>query len=176
MRVRFNEISPHGSRYELREIEGLEDQQDFRLNGPASAVCTLTRKDGDKVALRGSLRARLVLTCDRCLGEYDFAVETEMQVLLETLSGEPWHLKELECGSGDLDTILLDEPVVDLDDLLRQQLYLSLPVKNLCTEECRGLCPECGANLNQADCTCGAGENRSPFAVLRQLQATRKKQ
>ena len=53
MRVRFNEISPHGSRYELREIEGLEDQQDFRLNGPASAVCTLTRKDGDKVALVG---------------------------------------------------------------------------------------------------------------------------
>ena len=65
---------------------------------------------------------------------------------------------------------------VDLDDLLRQQLYLSLPVKNLCAEECRGLCPGCGANLNQADCTCGAGEDRSPFAVLRQLQATRKKQ
>ena len=68
-------------------------------------------------------------------------------------------------------SILLDEPVVDLDDLLRQQLYLSLPVKNLCAEECRGLCPGCGANLNQADCTCGAGEDRSPFAVLRQLQA-----
>ena len=100
----------------------------------------------------------------------------KMQVLLETLSGEPWHLKELECDNADLDSILLDEPVVDLDDLLRQQLYLSLPVKNLCAEECRGLCPGCGANLNQADCTCGAGEDRSPFAVLRQLQATRKKQ
>ena len=79
-------------------------------------------------------------------------------------------------GVGDFSLQEVIETVVDLDDLLRQQLYLSLPVKNLCAEECRGLCPGCGANLNQADCTCGAGEDRSPFAVLRQLQATRKKQ
>ena len=176
MRVHFSEISPHGSRFELRRIAGLEEQRDFRLNGPVAAVCTLKRKDEDKVELRGSLRASLVLVCDRCLGEYNLAVETTMQVLLENRPDESLRLQELECGSGDLDSILLDEPVVDLDDLLRQQLYLSLPVKNLCTEQCRGLCPGCGADLNQTACSCGADDNRSPFAVLKQLQATRKKE
>lgn len=176
MRVHFSEISPHGSRFELRGIEGLEKQQDFRLSGPVVAVCILKRKDEDKVEMRGNLRTSLVLVCDRCLGEYDLAVDTTMQVLLETRPDESLYLQELECGSGDLDSVLLDEPVVDLDDLLRQQLYLSLPVKNLCTEQCRGLCPGCGADLNQTACSCGADENRSPFAVLRQLQTTRKKE
>ena len=165
MRVHFSEISPHGSRFELRRIAGLEEQRDFRLNGPVAAVCTLRRKDEDKVELRGSLRASLVLVCDRCLGEYNLAVETTMQVLLENRPDESLRLQELECGSGDLDSILLDEPVVDLDDL-----------KNLCTEQCRGLCPGCGADLNQTACSCGADDNRSPFAVLKQLQATRKKE
>lgn len=176
MQVRFSEISPHGSRYELREIAGLEDQQDFRLNGPASAVCTLRRKDEGKVELQGSLRANLALVCDRCLGEYDFSAATDVQLLLEALPDESWRLKELECGSGDLDIIQLEEPVADLDDLFRQQLYLTLPVKKLCTKQCKGLCPECGVDLNQLACACGTKEDRSPFAVLKQLQATKKKE
>ena len=175
MRVRFSELSPHGSQFELREIEGLEDEQDFRVNGPVDAVCALRRKGEDKVELRGSLRANLTLVCDRCLAEYDHAVLTEMQVLLETRVDDPWRLKELECTSADLDAILLDEPVVDLDDILRQQVYLALPVKNLCAEQCRGLCPGCGVNLNTTACSCGAGAVESPFAVLNHLQQKRNK-
>lgn len=170
MRVRFSEISPVGSRYEIREIEGLSLQQDFVVRGPVEAQCTLKRKGDAKVELYGSLKVSLSLPCDRCLSLYDVEVDADLHVIFETESGGSWQVKELECNIPDLDTVVLDEPVIDLDDVLRQQLYLALPVKSLCSEQCRGICSQCGANLNLAACNCADQGKKSPFSVLAQLK------
>jgi uncharacterized protein len=79
-------------------------------------------------------------------------------------------VKELECNIQDPDSIILDEPVVDFDDVLRQQLYLLLPMKRLCSEQCKGLCSRCGVNLNLAECRCANERQDLPFAVLAQLK------
>ncbi|MFP7755452.1 YceD family protein [Thermodesulfobacteriota bacterium B35] len=71
---------------------------------------------------------------------------------------------------GDLDTIALREPVIHLDDIFRQQLYLALPVKRLCTVDCRGICPCCGVDLNIATCRCSRVPVSSPFAALAALK------
>jgi uncharacterized protein len=170
MRVRFNEISPQGSRYEMTDVEGLAEQGDFVVRSPMHAQCTLRRKGEDKVELDGRIQAVVSLVCDRCLGEYEVEVETEFQVLLEVESEHSWHLKEVEVHAAELDRELLDEPVVNLDDVMRQQLYLALPMKNLCNESCRGICTQCGANLNTTTCDCVTEERSSPFAGLARLK------
>jgi uncharacterized protein len=64
----------------------------------------------------------------------------------------------------------LTEPFVDVVDLLRQQVYLSLPVKQICSHDCKGLCPQCGLDLNREACICPQNVQSSPFAVLAALQ------
>lgn len=170
MLVRFDQISPYGNHYEVRSIEGLASQQDFIVKGPLAAQCSLRRKGSDKVEMQGHLKVCLTLTCDRCLAAYDIDVDTELQVLFETASSDSMPLQEVECTVSDLDSIVLDEPVIDLDDVLRQQLYLALPMKSLCSEQCKGICSGCGVNLNLAVCGCENTNGNSPFAVLARLK------
>jgi len=170
MLIRFNEISPLGSHYEVRKVDGVDGPPEPLVRGPVDARCTLTRKGDDKVELQGRLQATLTLTCDRCLSPYDREVDSELHVLFEVESGDSWQVKDLEYKIPDLDTILLDEPVVDLDDVVRQQLYLAIPMKSLCSEQCKGICSWCGTNLNQAACGCADEHKESPFAALAQLK------
>lgn len=144
--------------------------EDFTVSDPFMAECTLKRQGESKVELRGRLQTQLLVLCDRCLATYAIAVDTELHLLFETVSNDAWQLKEVECTRSDLDSIILDEPVVDLDDVLRQQLYLALPMKNLCSDQCKGICLQCGANRNLEACTCGEQKPGSPFAVLAKLK------
>ena len=61
---------------------------------------------------------------------------------------------EREIAEDDLTTAFYQEGALDVIDLLREQFQLALPMKPLCSEACRGLCPECGANLNRTECEC----------------------
>jgi len=61
---------------------------------------------------------------------------------------------EVEIEEDDLETAFYRDEVIDLGQLMKEQFYLVLPMKPLCQEACRGLCPHCGANLNQSSCTC----------------------
>jgi uncharacterized protein len=61
---------------------------------------------------------------------------------------------EREVEDDDLETSYYRDDEIDLNELLREQFYLALPMKPLCREECRGLCPQCGTNLNTGSCDC----------------------
>jgi uncharacterized protein len=170
MLVRFSEISPLGSQYEIRNIDGFDERSELVLCEPLQAQCTLVRKSDSKVELQGRVETSLTLTCDRCLSPYCQKVDAELHMLLEVESADTWQVKDLEYNIPDLDTVLVDEPVVDLDDVIRQHIYLALPVKNLCSEQCRGMCPRCGANRNATLCGCSDEKRESPFAVLAQFK------
>jgi len=170
MLIGFNEISPFGNHYEIRKIDGLDGSPELVVHGPMDIRCTLTRKGDTKVELQGRLQASLTLTCDRCLSSYAREVDAELQMLFEVETDDSWQVKDLEYKIPDLDTVLLDEPIIDLDDVIRQQLYLALPMKSLCSEQCKGICSRCGVNLNHAACQCADGHKESPFAVLAQLK------
>ena len=72
-----------------------------------------------------------------------------------------------ELGTGEAGQL---GEVVDLESLLREQIILMLPLKPLCDENCKGLCPHCGANLNREKCTCKTDAVDSPFAQLAKLK------
>jgi len=171
VKIAFTDISKAGNRYEIND-DAWFPEPDLHRSAPVRAELVLNRKGDSRIEVQGSLRTGAGLVCDRCLADYDFAVDVKFHLVLEVPSEESWHIKELECSGADLDTVLLTEPVVDFGDILRQQLYLSLPDKLVCSPECKGLCPKCGLDLNTGDCSCVTEAKESPFAVLAKLKKT----
>jgi uncharacterized protein len=80
---------------------------------------------------------------------------------------------EHEMDDEDLETSYYRDDQIDLSELLREQFYLALPMKPLCRDDCRGLCPECGINLNAGTCTCAPTWEDPRLAALKELGRTR---
>jgi len=172
MRIPFAEIPPEGCRYGFEDLEIDIDRRDFLLKGGVSFSCRLTRRDEQRVSVQGRVRALLSLTCSRCLEPYPFAVDSALRLVLEPieLATERYRLRDPDMPLEDLDVIEVQVREVDLVEIARQQLYLALPARSLCREDCRGLCPGCGCNRNQGECDCALGHATSPFAVLARLK------
>ena len=112
----------------------------------------------DALLLEGTAETTLELVCDRCLKPFS----QPMSVPVETLLAE-----ELADEESD-DIVLLEDGEVDLDELFTTAVVLSMDAKHLCSEDCKGLCPRCGANLN--DGPWSSGRELDPrFAALAQL-------
>jgi uncharacterized protein len=126
-------------------------------------------KHGQDILVRGRLAGRFGLDCSRCLEAFSAPLQTDFDLLLvpgpEKVSAEGEEL-----AAPDLDLDFYTGEVVDLESIIREQIILMLPLKPLCTETCRGLCPGCGANLNREPCSCPAQKSDSPFAALAKLK------
>jgi uncharacterized protein len=126
-------------------------------------------KHGRDILVRGRLAGHLELTCSRCLEAFAAPVATDFDLLLapgpQAVSPE-----EEELSRTDLDLDYYTGEVVDLESLLREQIILLVPLKPLCDENCKGLCLQCGANLNRETCHCRTETVNSPFAHLAKLK------
>ena len=108
--------------------------------------------------LRGSIRALMHCRCDRCAREFDRPVDIPLEVPLAT---------ELQ-DEENPDYFLLEGDELDLDDVLETGFILNTDSLFLCREDCKGLCPRCGADLNDGPCGCKP-EKDPRLAVLEQL-------
>lgn len=168
-KVPFSEIPEQGVEYELKDSSWFPENIIERA-APVVAHIRLSRKNEDRIELKGILQTSVLLECDRCLKKYTFPVNSPMQLVVEVAdSSDHWRLQNIEPTGAELETISQDKRVVDLAELLRQQLFLALPEKRLCMKECSGLCPQCGGDLNEKKCGCSKGSGNSPFAVLKTL-------
>ena len=79
--------------------------------------------------------------------------------------------EEKELGEDDLLIGFYQGETIDVDDLVREQIELALPMAHLCSEECNGLCPNCGANLNHGECTCEKDQPDARWATLIELKS-----
>jgi uncharacterized protein len=82
---------------------------------------------------------------------------------------------ERQIEEDDLSTAFYDNDEIDLGQLMREQFYLSIPMKPLCGDDCRGLCPICGTNLNRGACECKREWEDPRLAVLKTLQTDQHK-
>jgi uncharacterized protein len=126
-------------------------------------------KHGHDILVRGELAGRLTLTCGRCLEQFATPVEADFDLLLLPGPG-PLGPQEEELSAAELDRDFYSGEMVDLDTILREQIILMLPLKPLCAENCQGLCPRCGANLNREKCSCSVEKTGSPLAELARLK------
>lgn len=114
-------------------------------------------KEGDEVGLAGEVSGRVVRTCVKCLESFPFDIATSFSLKLVrggARSGMEGH-GELELKASDLDVETFDGEHVDIAAVVYEQLILSLTAYPVCRTDCKGLCPECGAELNREGCRCG---------------------
>ena len=148
--------------------EEVADEDDvYRVVAPSELVFQI-RKDRDRFRLVGTVAAELELPCSRCLEPFRLPIAAPFDVRYRPAS-EASAAVDREVDADDLETSYYRNDEIDLDELLREQFYLALPMKPLCSQECQGLCAQCGTNLNTGNCDCAPGWDDSPFAALKGL-------
>jgi uncharacterized protein len=78
---------------------------------------------------------------------------------------------EKEIDAGEAEMGFYDGQGLELNEVLREFVLLSLPMQRVCSEDCKGICPECGQNRNQIECHCQAESVDDRWAVLKQLNS-----
>ena len=106
--------------------------------------------------VRAELETRVNLTCSRCIDQFESRSELTMEE--ESFSKDDSETDQMiEPAEEKLGEIHLDDQhVLDMAEVVRQYVLTAVPIKPLCCEECSGLCPECGTNLNKEKCKCNA--------------------
>jgi len=137
----------------------VENDQVLGLNTPLMVKVKIYRA-GDKYVLDGYLEGSIQLICDRCLESYQRDVKADFKLFL-VLSLPDIERAEIELLEEDMEVGFIRGEEIDMDEVIREQLYLSLPIKSLCRKECLGLCPICGSNLNNGACHCKRVQSRA---------------
>ncbi len=125
-------------------------------------------KKNREVTLIGKVSTVLELKCSRCVEPYRLPIDASFDLFYLPHS-ENHGEGEIEIEEDDLETAFYKDEVIDLGQLMKEQFYLSLPMKPLCRDECRGLCPHCGTNLNQSSCDCVSTWTDPRLETLRSL-------
>jgi len=127
--------------------------EDYRVATPVELAMDIERSGVGVFRVTGRATTRLQLECGRCLDELEVPVDARFE-LRYVPQPDAATEGEREIAEDDLTTSFYREDTLDVIEMLREQFQLALPMKPLCAESCRGLCPECGANLNRTDCGC----------------------
>jgi uncharacterized protein len=148
------------------DISGIDP--DLVLTKPLTGRIRLLRTDSGILAT-GRLQTEACVPCRRCLESMTVGVEIELEEefrpSIDILTGAA-----IAPADGEDEVTRIDgHHILDLTEVVRQSLLLATPATPLCRPDCRGLCPTCGANLNQEPCSCQREEEDPRLAVLRDL-------
>lgn len=143
---------------------------DADLSASAVEITAQLRLQGSVVQLDGSMRGQLVLPCQRCLEPAQVPVEMRLHTVYTPAPANESPASDEAIDDEDVDYAHHDGETVDLWPLLREDLILAVPITVLCKEDCRGLCPSCGVDLNTTTCECQPAGSLSPFAGLRSIK------
>ena len=126
------------------------------------------QRDGADVFVTGQLLSTVPQVCSRCLEPFSAPVRTDVDV---RFAPRPASADAVELGGDDLDLYFYTDDQIDLDAAIDSETTLALPMKPLCREDCRGLCPSCGGNRNLTACGCDTRPPDPRLAVLKDVAA-----
>jgi uncharacterized protein len=157
-------------RFDFNWPAGTLDTKDdeFNVVEPISLQLEVQKQSTEQFRLVGQAKTTLEVECSRCAEPFRIPVDVPFD-LVYLPQAENAGEGERAIGEEDLSTSYYHGDAIDLGDLLREQLYLALPMKPLCSEDCRGLCPECGTNLNRGTCDCKPSWEDPRLAGLKAL-------
>jgi uncharacterized protein len=144
------------------------DRDGFAVVAPVSLTLDI-QKDGKQFRLVGHVATTLELPCSRCVEPFRWPVDAAFDLRYLPQSSNRGD-EERGIEEDDLSTAFYDDDEIDLAQLMREQFYLALPMKPLCGDECRGICPMCGTNLNRGACDCRRNWDDPRLAALQQLK------
>jgi uncharacterized protein len=171
MRIEVEKLNeagtPFATVYAPEELQ-LEDEMtrlvsEAKLEGRAS-------KWREQVRLRGKINASVEVRCDRCLAPVVLPVNADFDVTYVPQEVLTTEAEATELQEDDLTFATYEGDELDLEELAREQLFLALPARHLCREDCKGLCLTCGEDLNTQSCHCEQQETDPRWAALAALK------
>jgi uncharacterized protein len=170
MRIDLEKLDETGGKFSRTyKIDDLTfDEHDLTLVEPVTVEGRI-RREGLEVELRGHLRAKAAIGCGRCLKSVELPIEldfTERFTPAVSWKDEEQH----ELSEADLDLSAFDGEGIELDDLVKEEIMLAMPGHTLCSEECKGLCPNCGIDFNAGTCDCATKQVDSRWEKLKDLK------
>ena len=178
MRIRISDMPPAGMRLadtlavaELPQLSDLTRQGAYRFKAPVQVTLFIAPVAG-MFRVEGKLRTTAGLSCSRCLVDFESALASHFHVTYtrELPDGEAAAGEERELRAEEMGLASFDGEEIDFRDMLQEQIILAIPMQPICRDDCQGLCPHCGTDLNRGHCDCRQ-ENVDPrLAVLKNLK------
>lgn len=142
----------------LVPVTDLAGGQELWLKGQLEVAGEVVN-NGLALRVTGTVKAEAAGVCSRCLGEFTAPV---------TISFAE-DFREAGQTTGEVDQTVYSGEEIDLSELIREAIILAEPLKALCSQDCKGLCPKCGINLNQTTCDCARWTVDPRLAALEKL-------
>jgi uncharacterized protein len=156
------------NRYEPSLFPATEGEL-FRVVSPVMLSFDVDRQEPGRYRVAGHLTGEIELACSRCLEPFTLPVASDFDLRYVPRT-ENVGEGEREVEEDDLATAFYDNDQIDLTHLILEQFQLALPMKALCSDTCKGLCPQCGTNLNTGSCDCHPIWEDPRLAALKALK------
>jgi uncharacterized protein len=158
----------------LDVLEGKEhfgiDQSDCALTDCVKVFGKLTKIERE-ICFAGNVEALLLVTCTRCLKPFPLHVKNKVQAHFVPRAKQYSPGSDVEINETDIEKEIYEEDRIDLHGTIRDQILLEVPLILLCQENCKGICPKCGNDINSDPCKCEKDEEIDPrFVVLQKLK------
>lgn len=144
----------------LCDITRLFNENEQQWTSGQVAINGFIVNNGKLLEIEGTIHVKALLSCGRCLEQFEAEFEIPFHELLK---------EDMSADHQQDDFIVFQGDEIDISDLVRETIVLSEPLRTVCSEECKGLCPSCGINLNIASCGCAKDSIDPRLAALKKL-------
>ena len=178
MRIHLDQIKENGLSLTYSEpvetfpvLLELRQEEECEFIKPIETRLQLSRV-GDIVNVTGDLKTAVRLACDRCLAAYDTDLQSDFSLTYsrDFVEAPDEESDELELSPEEMGLMPIRGEEIDFREGIQEQVVLALPLQALCSENCKGLCPQCGVDLNKTQCSCSKVVPAGKFAALRKLK------
>lgn len=154
-------------------LSRMQSDGECAFTGPVVSDITAAR-EFDHVRVTGRVSTAVSLVCSRCLATFETPLDSSFTIYFRKgVSMDVGEEQETELEEQDLISATYSGDEIDLSHEIEEQVAMEVPLKPLCSEECKGLCPVCGTDLNQAGCSCPRGETSLKFSALKDFKVSR---
>jgi len=175
MKINISEIA------DSRELKYKEDDLSFfesmkedslgeiEIKEPVSVDISI-KNQRPKFYVTGAIKGAMTLGCSRCIKSYGLSFDSKFSMTLEQVRDDDLaDIHEIELTDQDLQVEQFTGDEIDVTRIVQEQIVLLCPMQPLCKEDCKGLCSQCGGNLNEVDCGCEIEEKENTFSILKNI-------
>jgi uncharacterized protein len=162
-KIRFDETFEPGQ----MDFSGEDLEQVSPLHAVGSAEL-LANTEGE-LRIRGKYTVEMSAHCDRCLARARFPMDAGFDLFYRPMTFIARE-EEVEIDEGEAEIGFYENGGIELEDILREQVLLSMPMQRVCSDVCKGICPVCGANRNETQCGCKIDSHDDRWGALRKLE------
>jgi uncharacterized protein len=154
-------------------LVGMQDDGVCTFTGPVRYDLAVVR-EYDHLRVSGNVNVGVSLTCSRCLGVLESSIDSSFTIVFRRGAPQEAALEEeTELSEHDLISAFFSGDEIDLSHEIEEQIAMEVPLRPLCGDNCKGLCPECGTDLNHSSCSCSGKQFNFKFSALKNFKASR---